>query len=156
VIDGLTFQNGNVIGTQGGGLAIRTDGNTLITNCVIANNQVTTSAGGGLFIYGQGDITLNNNIISNNNALNGSNAGVSISPRKTLIVSNNTIRDNIATYSAGGFFVADAEEIYLDNNIIIANVGEDDAGALQGLDDIGRDLVAGPRITQGAEEKEVA
>jgi len=79
----------------GGGVAISqtVPGNTIMSNCIIANNY-SEQAGGGVCVYNKSELTMINNTISSNEAgISGS--GIYLNKDSTLKIGNSIIYGNI-------------------------------------------------------------
>src|SRR5437588_8608542 len=90
-ISGITITNGNVPGTQGGG--IYTSGILTLTGCTISGNSA--GDGGGGIVNESAALTITNSTVSNNSA----NVGGGITNFSTATITNSTISDNTATSS---------------------------------------------------------
>ena len=137
VVDGLTFQNGNVSGSKGGGLRIDTDGNVTVTMTNIINNYCS-GPGGGAYIDGGNVVTVENTFIDGNEG-NENGGGIFIDRglgggTVTANLTQNTITNNICVgrRRGGGVSIGDLiaiNEINIKNNIISFNEGNEGGGA---------------------------
>jgi hypothetical protein len=123
-VDGLTLQNGNVIGSHGSGLHILTSrGDVTVTN----NKVIDNKNGGGLFVKDADPLNISDNIIANNNAGIASDpgGGIRIIDSWSVILTNNIIRDNVGSslysYGGGAFIKCLRDTITLINNTIKYN-----------------------------------
>lgn len=119
-VDGITFQNGNVTGTQGAGLVIRTNGNAIANNNIISGNVHNNSAGAGAAIFAHGIVNINNNIFSNN--VGPSVAGLLASFAEELSIVGNIITNNSSS-EFGGAIISENNTVTLSNNTISTNTG---------------------------------
>jgi len=104
--------------------------NTMITNCLIANNSGMESDwggswGGGISIE-ESNIQINNCTINNNMADNG--GGIySLSSwfyLKNMLIDGNKAENSYKAGKGGGFFIEDSH-IYLINSLIVSNSADD-------------------------------
>jgi hypothetical protein len=133
---GLTIQNGNVTGTDGGGLYISTKGGIVeITKNRILNNSVRQStppnlyvSGGGAFISiagsVAGNVIMTDNLISGNNGQGGGGFAItgdsSSSARVGSVTFKNNIISNNTALDAGGGYI-ETVNVLVENNTIDNN-----------------------------------
>ncbi|MFY9824168.1 MAG: choice-of-anchor Q domain-containing protein [Thermoanaerobaculia bacterium] len=106
VLDHVTVDSSTAtgLGSQGGGLWLNGNANSLtITNSVFSGN--TATRGGGIFLYDSGQpVLIQDTVISGNQAATG--AGIYLyHPGYSVTIERSTLSGNTATGAGGGLFV---------------------------------------------------
>jgi len=118
-LEGFTLRNGYVVGTQGGGLYVNTNGGNLtLRYCIISDNF-----GGGVEIENAQSLILRSNVVANNIS-NYSGGGVSITAdsSQNATVAGNEITNNQSNDDGGGVRIYGSfQSIDFSKNIIAEN-----------------------------------
>jgi large repetitive protein len=93
-ISGLTVNNGNIVGDNGGG--ILNQGTLTLSGMVVNGNNAPSNSGGG--IYTTGALTINGSTVSGNS----SNQGGGIYSSTSLTITDSTISGNTTLNQGGG------------------------------------------------------
>lgn len=93
-ISGLTVNNGNIVGDNGGG--ILNQGTLTLSGMVVNGNNAPSNSGGG--IYTTGALTINGSTVSGNS----SNQGGGIYSSTSLTITDSTISGNTSLNQGGG------------------------------------------------------
>lgn len=130
VVDRCIFLS-NTASSQGGGLAIQGNGESLqvVSNSLFLGNNSADSDGGGAFVEsGQSSITVVNNILARNNAGDGNGGGMYLNASVgNITATNNTFFNNTSVGNGGGLAaqVDDNVSIFdIYNNIVFGNSAE--------------------------------
>jgi len=123
---GITFRNGKVSDSNGGGLFIKTKGNIDLdgnnfTQNIAANNLYY---GGGLYcnVSTTGTINLSHNKITKNSARYGGGIYLTSTLNCSIYLKNNTIEENTSIYYGGLYAsLSSSNEIHIYNNRIANN-----------------------------------
>lgn len=141
-ISGVTIQNGQILGSGGGGILntgplmlvnsvvisntassgggiYNQDGNLTLMNSTVGNNSASTGGGGGIYNK-SGAVTLINGTVSYNHADSFIGGGISNQYGGTLILINSTVSQNNAR-TVGGITADDESPITLINSTIYSN-----------------------------------
>ncbi len=130
-VQGIVFQNGNGLGTSGGGLVVDTnDADINIDSCQFLDNQADVDGGGlSLDANDDGAIVVNSNLFLRNDSVSdGVGGGVNAqSFNGTITLTNNILAENTAPFNGGGAFVSgDAASLIVTNNTLFNNQTGDD------------------------------
>lgn len=120
VVDGLTIQNGNVIGKNGGGFYIHGWSSATLTDNIIDGNNTSTDKGGGVYIEQVNPVVMSYNTLSNNSGILGGGTYVQ-PPNATTTMHNNIIIHNTAV-DAGGVYIYWSDTSNITHNIISHNI----------------------------------
>jgi hypothetical protein len=156
-ITGITFQNGDVVGSGGGINAVTADADITISDCAFINNHADFDGGGAWPVTGgSGNVTVTNNVFSNNSSdLDGGGLWVTVGPSaSSIIITNNTFYGNTAGTVANGnggggyaFLFANSTILNIYNNIFqdnTANATGDDGDDLYVQSDGNADATGSP------------
>jgi len=103
---------------RGGGIAVESVDNLLISFCLITQNKTfggIYSGGGGVMIRNCSP-RITNNLITNNYAQGGHGGGILICEKANPVVSNNIFFNNTA-FGGGGIALIDCEPVLINNTI---------------------------------------
>ena len=99
---GIRFVGGGGV-ESGGNVAIETDGNVTVEDCVFSNGT-SRYLGGNLYVKTSGSVLVSNTIIETGQVGNGGGALGVLDARQVDIV-DTTMRDNVAGSDGGGFII---------------------------------------------------
>jgi len=132
-VEGLTLQNGSVVGTHGGGLFIKTaGGNASILSDLIINNTANSNGstsihGGGVYIEGMDTVALESNLISNNTTTGSPwcfGGGLAIQFSGIVTLGDNIFLNNEAIRGGGGAFFHSLDSVSMNRNRLNNNYSD--------------------------------
>ncbi|MCL2648050.1 MAG: fibronectin type III domain-containing protein [Phycisphaerales bacterium] len=123
-LGGLTIVNGNISGSDGGGICNYSSGTLTVTDSTITGNHADGNGGG---IYNYGNMMMTNSIVTGNTA--GSGGGGIYHVLGVLTVTNSAITGNTAN-NGGGLYDIDAASITVTNSTIAGNAAASAGGGI--------------------------
>lgn len=129
-IDGITVRDGEVRGTDGGG--IRSVGTLVVLNSTVTNNRALEGGGsngnGGGIIGEVGSVTVRNSLIEGNEAQDDG-GGITAADNAVLVIADSVIRGNVAGDKGGGIEVNnDPATATITGSWIVGNSSNDGGG----------------------------
>jgi len=121
----ITFQNGDAVGSDGGGLSmyLSAAASEAIVDYDIFRNNTTTIAGGGLIISGTGLAYIEDNLFTGNSAKNIAALFLTLTD-STVYVVNNTATQNVNSGATTDDIALDdgpPNTVYVSNNVFWGN-----------------------------------
>ncbi len=158
LLQGIIFQNGNVAGSDGGGMEMdANDAEITIDNCDFLMNQASSGGGGlDLLVTGDGNVTVTNSTFQGNDCFNGDGGGAQIQTtfggilfQGNLLEMNDAVSDGDAN-GGGAAFSGLGGTIVIQGNTFNTNTAADEGGGFWAdTNDGDADLIINSNLVTG-------
>jgi hypothetical protein len=109
-IAGSTISGNHALGSDGGGLALYTDG-VAISNTTVSGNYAESKGGGLYFDENDLGITIDSSTITGNHSTDDAGGGISLyTPYAAATITNTTVSGNVAENGGGGGVYTSSDE----------------------------------------------